>query len=81
MIRSFFKFADSKFEFYNKEWVTYRFSYAKRHNDVGVGGGGGYGEGGDITNGALKLRKMIEFQISWIAMNCQWIVYSYTKSA
>ena len=37
--------------------------------------------GGDITKGALKFRKMIEFQSSWIAMNCQWIVYSYTKSA
>ena len=27
-------------------------------------GVGGDGEGGDITNGALKLRKMIEFQSS-----------------
>ena len=37
---------------------------------LGWGWEGG-GEGGDITNCALELRKMIEFQSSGIAMNCQ----------
>ena len=37
MIRSIFEFADSKFELDNKEWVTHRFLYAKRHNNVGAG--------------------------------------------
>ena len=30
---------------------------------------------GAITNGIFKFRKVIEFQSSWIAINCQWIVY------
>ena len=34
-----------------------------------------------ITNEALKFRKIVEFQCWWIVMNCQWIAYSYTKSA
>ena len=53
--------------------VTYLFSYAKRHNHAG----GLWA----ITNDVLKFRKIIEFQSSWIAMSCQWIVYSYTKNA
>ena len=36
---------------------------------------------GTITNDVLKFRKVIEFQSSWIVMNCQSIVYSCTKSA
>ena len=40
-----------------------------RHNDAGGG------RWGAITNVILKFRKIIE-----IVMNCQWIVYSYTKS-
>ena len=32
-----------------------------------------------ITNDVF--RKIIEFQSSWIFINCQWAVYSYTKSA
>ena len=50
---------------------------------LGVVGGGGVvaGVGGAITNDALNFRKSIKFQSSWIVMNCQWIVYSYTKSA
>ena len=36
--------------------------------------------GGAITNDALKFGKIIEFESSWIVMNCQWIVYSYIKS-
>ena len=57
----------------DKGWVTYRFLYAKRHNDARVWG--------PITDDVLKFIKTIEFQSSWIVMNCQWIVYSYTKSA
>ena len=42
--------------FLNLGVVTYRFSYAKRHNDAGGGG--------TITNDVLKFRKIIEFQSS-----------------
>ena len=44
------------------ERVTYRFLYAKRHNDALEWGQGG-GEG-VITNDVLKFRKIIEFQSS-----------------
>ena len=56
----------------NKGWVAYRISYAMRHNDVGGGGGG---------LSLMSVREIIEFQGSYIAMNCQWIVFLYTKSA
>ena len=48
-----------------KGWVTYRFSYAMRHNDAR-----GWGEVGGwvIANDALKKRKFVEFQSSWIAV-------------
>ena len=36
--------------------------------------------GGAITNDVSKFGKIIEFQSSWIVMNCQEIWYSYTKS-
>ena len=55
-----------------KGWVTYWFSYAKRHNDA---------PGGEnITNDVLKFRRIIEFQSSWTILKCQWIAHSYTKS-
>ena len=37
------------------------------------------GDERDITNDVLKFWKIIDFQSSSIVMNCQWIVYSYTK--
>ena len=39
---------------------------------LGVGGGG---------LSLMSFREIIEFQGSYIAMNCQWIVFLYTKSA
>ena len=59
--------------------VTYRFSYWKRYNDVGRWG---WGRGRRaVTNDIFKFREIVEFQSSWIVMDCQWIAYSYTKSA
>ena len=51
-----------------------RIDFCRQSHNEGGGGGG-------ITNDVLKFRKIIEFQSSWIAMSCQWIVYSYTKNA
>ena len=62
---SWFDHDDEPYSRFCKGWVTYRFSYAKRHNDALRWA---------ITNNVLKFRKTIEFQSSWI-------VYSYTKSA
>ena len=44
----------------SKGWVTYWFSYAMRHNDVR--------EWEVIANDILKMRKVIEFQISSIVL-------------
>ena len=48
-----------------KQWVTYRISYAVRHNDAG--GREGEGGGGVIANDILKMRK--SYRISKF-LNC-----------